>query len=527
MNRHFCGLLSLLLVLAILINRSSQQNEDPFIYSRPSSMAGNDTTETIDEPASNINPINHQSIETRSNVMNVIENFNNLRHKNPHLLQKYISEKQDHIFNDIWRRFSNMTTNTNDTSNNNNNNVYEVEWQPTIQNNDDVDNDVYRVLSSSSSPDFHQDSMSAHETQTQDHKDQLTKLIPTSATANDVKNNDNKLLLPVGISHRRGQYVPSNANVNRFQEYLSCCEQLFNKYGDRNYIHEDIFMIPESEPYLPVALDGPGPPVLVTEYPPTTSNKRSPTALYSHSLHNIPNYVNDDDIKIDSPLTPLNLKDFYPKTHRHSIECLDDGHHHHHRDKNHDHHHQHYGHLATTPVTGQLISTHPYDSNPQTNSKVSWMPIRSIEQQPPMPITVHRIVSTSIPAGRIIGSTGNNGLIRPFTSMNPASFNEIVNNPSTHDSSSGPISTKTTIPFKHPIPLPPPPPSYVTHQPGIIPISMGPVPHNHHHYRLNQWPFDTVPPPIRSMVGTSTPHSSSSGILSKKLSLLGKKYLLG
>ena len=132
-------------------------------------------------------------------------------------------------------------------------------------------------LSSTNPIQFEQDLMSAHETQTQNHKDHLTKLISTS-TSNDVKNNDKQL------SHRRGQsHILSSPDANNFQEYLSCCDQLFNKYGNRNYIQEDIFMIPESDPYIPVNLDGPGPPpVLITEYP--NNNRALPSDIIDNSL---------------------------------------------------------------------------------------------------------------------------------------------------------------------------------------------------------------------------------------------------
>ncbi|OTF73657.1 hypothetical protein BLA29_004680 [Euroglyphus maynei] len=153
--------------------------------------------------------------------------------------------------------------------------------------------------------------------------------------------------------------------------------------------------------------------------------------------------------------------------------------------------------------------------NPHTNSKVNWRPIeQSIEQQ--IPITLHRITSTSIPDAPIIGSTAN-GIIRPFT-MDPTSYNGIVNS---HDS---PISTKTMIPYKQSIPID------ISHQHGIIPMSMSPEPHNHHHYsNMNTWPLmlktpPLPPPPIRSVMGISPPHSTS-GLLSKKLSLLSRKYL--
>ena len=518
MYGHFYGLL-LLMIITILINQSLQKNEDNIVYPIYSSsmVTINDTNiETNNETVSKINyhipSINRQlNSETNSNVMNVIKNFDIIKQNNPKLLQKYLSKKEDHIFNDIWRRFSNVTNNNDDNGNEtttatSNNNVYEIEWQPTMIKNDDESEISELDLSSLSSENpiqFEQDLMSAHETQTQNHKDHLTKLISTS-NSNDAKNNDKQL------SHRRGQsHISSSPDANNFQEYLSCCDQLFNKYGNRNYIQEDIFMIPESEPYIPVNLDGPGPPpVLITEYP---NNNR---ALYSHGLRLPAGFVNND-IKIDSSFVPSNLKDYYSKIHRHHpIECLNDIHHHHHHGNNH-----HYGgHFLSSPTitaNGQLISTQRYDSNSQIlNNKINWKPIEQ-----PIPINVHRISSTSIPAAPII--TSHTGMIQPFPTNPTISFNEIVNNPSPTPSSTGPLSTKTMIPYKHSIPISPSSSSFVSHQPEIMSMNPELSSNNYHPYhRLNQWP-------TRSMMGISPPPHphSTPGFLSKKLSLLSKKYL--
>lgn len=44
-------------------------------------------------------------------------------------------------------------------------------------------------------------------------------------------------------------YVPVQEG-DKYQEYMSCCEQLFKNYGNKDYYNEDIYLVPKGEEHL-------------------------------------------------------------------------------------------------------------------------------------------------------------------------------------------------------------------------------------------------------------------------------------
>lgn len=72
-----------------------------------------------------------------------------------------------------------------------------------------------------------------------DIKDQSSKLSTVKELISTSKDPD-----------KQGSYVP--VENDNYHQYLSCCEQLFKKYGNKQYIHEDIYLVPKGFPKLTV-----------------------------------------------------------------------------------------------------------------------------------------------------------------------------------------------------------------------------------------------------------------------------------
>lgn len=80
----------------------------------------------------------------------------------------------------------------------------------------------------------------AYETQSNDHKEINDSKLPTvKDLISTTKTTDPKL-----------SYKPGNFDNDNFNQYLTCCDKLFQNYGKKQMIHEDVYLIPKEEPYV-------------------------------------------------------------------------------------------------------------------------------------------------------------------------------------------------------------------------------------------------------------------------------------
>lgn len=116
-------------------------------------------------------------------------------------------------------------------------------------------------------PKDYYDNNHSHEISNNDQNDQLLKLATVKeliSTSNDMKNSDK-----YPMQYKESQYVP--ADNGNFQEYLSCCDHLFNKYGPKiQNVQDEVFIVPNNEEYshFQFPIHTQNPPISTLRYPP-------------------------------------------------------------------------------------------------------------------------------------------------------------------------------------------------------------------------------------------------------------------
>ena len=162
--------------------------------------------------------------------------------------------------------------------------------------------------------DYH--TLHAHESQNKDLKEvkdtssnlAIVKDIISTKDANKVVDKLSSVSHKTGSGGGGGGYVPVENSQDKYQEYLSCCEHLFKNYANKDYYHEDIYLVPKGEDKYAL-----GPP-MIANYPPMI---KPVSYLRGYPLI-------ESDIKLVGP----GGKPMMPPGSKHiPVQCLEDYHH--------------------------------------------------------------------------------------------------------------------------------------------------------------------------------------------------------
>ncbi|KAI2810451.1 hypothetical protein BLOT_001612 [Blomia tropicalis] len=88
--------------------------------------------------------------------------------------------------------------------------------------------------------------MHAYETQNKDQKEMVKEPNPNLTIKDLISTKDaDKGEKSATVAHKQPSYV--TVEDDKYPELLSCCEQLFKNYGNKDYINEDIYLVPRGE----------------------------------------------------------------------------------------------------------------------------------------------------------------------------------------------------------------------------------------------------------------------------------------
>lgn len=151
------------------------------------------------------------------------------------------------------------------------------------------------------------DNRHAHESQNKDLKEAKDTSSNVAMVKDLISTKDlagSKVDKLSSLSHKQAGYVPVENVNDKYHEYLSCCEHLFKNYANKDYYHEDIYLVPKGEDKYPM-----GEPIYPSMKPPHVSYLRGYPLLES-------------DMKLLGP----GSKQFPPGKHI-PVQCLEEQHH--------------------------------------------------------------------------------------------------------------------------------------------------------------------------------------------------------